>query len=179
MNQCFGIFGIPFRRRFCFDRNTMKVCPLCKFENEETSPTCVRCNSPLALVRSTPAADPDHPEHAQRALLEERYRDSRNYARTVGIFYGAFVVVTAALPGYNFNPVALALYLASTAVVYYAVLNDKLGQVTTPLVQLALSGFIVYFFGPAHMLTRYMLLGHAVAAAIFWHCVDGHDSMNR
>ena len=55
----------------------MKICPECALANEERFPACVVCHASLGDVRSTPSADPAHPEHARRALDEERRRITR------------------------------------------------------------------------------------------------------
>jgi hypothetical protein len=157
----------------------MKVCPKCSFANDESFPTCVYCNAVLVDVPSIPSADPNHPEHEQKALAADRRAYADRQIRSAGIGYAIIITLTAATAGFVFNPLVLLLYAASAVLVTVAVSRGWAGQFTASFLQGLCSVLLIFGFGPIHPLIFFMLVGHVVAPAFLWHWVDMIHNANR
>ena len=157
----------------------MKICPECALTNEERFPACVRCNALLVGVRSTPAADPNHPEHAQRLLHRQRGRRQRWQLLFVLVSYVATMVFLAFVPGMYFDRGTLAVFAGGACVVGLGIVSEGLGPLSAMLAQGVVSAVLVLYFGGFGPLTAFMLLGHVVLPAVFAHWVDLLDSSYR
>lgn len=157
----------------------MKICPQCSFANEEQFPTCVYCNTSLADVPFTPSADPTHPEHARRALLAERHKDTRRQLRSASILYALIIALTAWLPGLITSVPVLLVFFASGLVVGMAVAWNIAGQFTASVLQGALSVTVLFVFGLLQPFIFFMLAGHVILPAFLWHWTELIQSANR
>ncbi len=157
----------------------MKVCPQCAFANEERFPACLWCNEVLVSVPFTPAADPDHPEHAQRKLNGERHERLHRQWLFATFVYCLVATGLAVLPGMMHDPMRLALHFGAAALVVASMGRGWAGQHGGMLLHAALSMALVYFFGPIHIFIFFMLLGHLLLPNLFWHWTDLIDDSNR
>ena len=157
----------------------MKVCPDCAFANDERFPTCVFCKAMLVDVISTPAADPNDPEHARRALTEKRWQITRGKLRFATICYSATITLTAVVAGLVTDPITLLCYFAGSLAVAMAVRLDLAGQLSVSLLQGILSTFLMFRFGPLHPLVFFMLAAHVILAGLFWHWSELLESAGR
>ena len=157
----------------------MKVCPNCSFSNDERFPTCVLCNTMLMDVPSTPSADLADPEHERRALSKKRQDITRRQIWSAAILYAVIITLTAVFPGLVLSPQILLLYFLSSFVVVVAVLRDIVGQFSASVLQGVLSLFLVIYFGPMQPFIFFMLAGHVIVPAVFWHWTDLIHSANR
>ena len=147
----------------------MKICPKCSFSNEECFPICVWCNAPIVNVASTPATDPNHPEHEQKAFREKRHALLSREIRLSAVLYSLAIALTAVIPGMVLAPHVLILYLATALIVAFAVFRHFVGQLTASLLQAVFSLVLLVFFGPLQPLIFYMLGIHIILATAFWH----------
>lgn len=157
----------------------MKICPQCSFLNEERFPTCVSCNTSIVDVPSIPSADPNHPEHARRALLEERHKDTRRQLRSAALLYALLIALLAWLPGLISQIPVLLLFFASGLLVATAITRNIVGQFSAPLLQGALSLIILVACGLLQPFIFFMIAGHVILPAFLWHWVDLIHSANR
>lgn len=157
----------------------MKVCPNCAFTNEERYPTCLLCHTVLADVPSTPSADPDHPEHEQRALLQKRWKLVRRQLFSAGFFYALTITVSALIGGQVTDPLVLLLYFASGVFVALCVTRGGLGRLSAGAVQGALSVLLLLTFGPLQLFIFFMLAAHASVPALFCLWVEMIHSAHR
>ena len=157
----------------------MKICPQCAFANEERFPACLWCNELLVNVRSTPAADPLHPEHAQRALHRARHTRHRREWLAAALVYAVAATLLAVLPGMMFDPLRLSLHFAAAALVAGAIVRGVAGPLTGMFLHGALSTALVYLLGPMQVFVVFMLLGHVVLPNVFWHWTDLIEGANR
>lgn len=155
----------------------MKICPDCALANEECFPVCVVCNASLADIRSTPAADPAHPEHERRVLDGERRRVAR---RQVAWAAGGYVLViggSAVWPGGVTDPEVGLLYVVSALVVALAAEMDLVGGFAAGALQGAMSVTLVLCFGPGGLTVAFLLAGHALAPMMFCQWIEMiHDA---
>ena len=157
----------------------MKVCPQCAFANEERFPACLWCNELLVNVPSTPAADPEHPEHAQRKLDGERHaRWHRQWVFAAAVYCVAATLL-AVLPGMIRDPTRLFMHFGVAAMVVMAMSLRWAGQHSGMFLHGMLSAFLVYLFGPWQVFIFFMLLGHLLMPNIFWHWTELIDDSNR
>ena len=145
----------------------MKICPDCAFANEERFPTCILCYTSLANARSRPHADPNHPEHAARALQRKRRWITRRQLAWAAVCHTAVITGTAVCPGFVSDQHTLILYAAGAVVVALAVLDDLAGTLLSGILQGAASVVILLYFGPVQPFSFYMLAGHSLAAMLF------------
>lgn len=157
----------------------MKICPECAFANEERFPACVWCNALLVDVKSTPAADPGHPEHFQRRLHGERHRHHRHQLSLVLASYVATITLLAFVPGLYLRPSMLAGFGGAAFLVGLGVVSGRLGPLSAMVAQGVAGTALMLFFGPHGPLTAFMLVGHVVLPAVFAHWVDLLDSAHR
>ena len=157
----------------------MKVCPECALANEERFPTCIVCNAPLADVRSTPSADPAHPEHTRRALDEQRRRLTRRQLGWASACYVAVIVGTAVFPGLVSDPQVQILYAAAGAVVTTAVWQDLAGMFLAGLLQGAGSVTLLLCFGPVHLMSFAALSFQTLAAMLLYQWIEMIHDANR
>lgn len=157
----------------------MKICPKCSLANEERYPACVRCNTIIMEVSSTPCSDPDDPEHQQRALDTRRHKIARGQLRLAAISYAFVITSTAVLPGLVLNPWVLLLYLISSITVVIAVLRQVAGQFSAPLLQSLLSSLLLICFGPLQPFIFFMVAAHIVLPTLLWHWIDLIHGLNR
>ena len=157
----------------------MKICPECAFANEERFPACLWCNTVLTEVRSTPARDPGHPEHARQRLLGERHSRLRGQRCFAAACYVALVVFLTILPGGIADPQVLACFAAPAALVSFAVLGDCLGPLSAMFVQGVFSTAVLIAFGRGGVFTGFMLVGHVVLPAVFCYWVELIDGAYR
>lgn len=150
----------------------MKICPECAFANEERFPACLWCNALLVDVRSTPAADPDHPEHALRERQAQRHsRQRAQVACWLGSYVGT-ITFLAGVPGMMFDVGTLAAFAGAALAVGLAMAAGFLGQFQSMFIQGALGMGLVMYFSTWSLLTGFMLLGHIIAPAIFAHWLE-------
>ncbi len=154
----------------------MKVCPQCAFANPERFPACIVCNTLLVDVKSTPASDPNDPEHERRALGEARRRAGHQQVCTFALVYAVFIVATAAFPGFISSPRVLGLYLLSSIILIGAVLWQIVGQLSAPILQGALSVLLVIYYGLEQPFIFFMLAAHILSPAVLWHGIDMIES---
>lgn len=133
----------------------------------------------LVDVPSTPSADPANPEHERRALSKKRQQITRRQIWSAAILYSVTITLLAAFPGFVFRPQILLLYFLSSFVVVVAVAWNFVGQFSTSLLQGALSALLLIYFGPMQPFIVFMLIGHVIVPAIFWHWTDLIHSANR
>ena len=158
----------------------MKICPQCAFANEERFPACLLwCNELLVNVCSTPAADPDHPEHIRNQRDRRRYASRRRQLAFAVLCYVLLTTLLAVLPGMMIDPGRLGLHFAAGLVVAMAVVRGIAGQFTGMFLHGALSTALVYFYGPVHVFIFFMILGHILLPNVFWHWVDLIDGALR
>ena len=157
----------------------MKICPQCAFANEERFPACLWCNALLVNVRSTPAVDPSHPEHARNERDQQRHASRRRQLAFAVWCYGAVTTLLAVLPGMMTDPVRLGLHFTVGAVVAAVVVRGIAGQFTGMFLHGALSTALVYLYGPLHVFIFFMILGHILLPNIFWHWVEMIDGALR
>ncbi len=150
----------------------MKICPECAFANEERFPACLWCNALLTSVRSTPAADPTHPEHAQRRLAVQRHTRRRGQHVFALLCYAATITFLAVLPGMVSEMGVLALCFLSACLVYAALAAGLLSQFTAMIMQGVITAVLILAFDLFNMLTAFTLVGHIVMAAVFAHWND-------
>ena len=163
----------------------MKVCPQCAFANEERFPACLWCNALLVNVQSTPAADPDHPEHAQRKLDRERHVRSHRQWMFAAAVYCLAAMGLAVLPGMMHDPMHGCPCISArrpsspqpAAGIGWRGPTQRhagcMGRWSTAL---------VYFFGPVHVFIFFMLVGHLLMPNLFWHWTDlieGSQSLTK
>ena len=157
----------------------MKICPECALANEERFPTCIVCNASLADVRSTPSADPAHPEHARRALDLQRRQVTRQQLGWASACYLAVIAGTAVFPGLVTDPEVQAMYAAGGAAVALAVWQDLAGMFLAGLLQGAASVALLLCFGPVHLLAVAALSCQVLAAMLFSHWIEMIHDANR
>jgi hypothetical protein len=150
----------------------MKICPQCSFVNEECFPTCVYCNRSLADVQSVPAADPEDPEHAVQAAIQERHKTTRKHVRFAWICYVLIIAGSAALVGPVTEFLPLSLYFVGAILVAAAVYRGIAGQLGSCFFQGFITMALLWYFGPIHPLTLFMLAVHIIVASILWHWLD-------
>lgn len=150
----------------------MKVCPHCSFANEERFPTCVWCNAVLVDVRSSPAADPAHPEHLRNAQSRERRQIVRRQLGTAAVLYGVAITSLAIWPGDVLAPGALICFFLGGLAVAGCVTSDLAGQFSGAALQIVVSLACAFAFGPMQPFTFFMFAGHVVAPLVFWHWVE-------
>ncbi len=150
----------------------MKICPDCAFANEERFPTCVWCNTVLASVKSTPAADPAHPEHARRRLAGERHSYRRAQLCFSVACYAAILTLLAAVPGMIFDRYVLGCVFSGAAVVGLAMVRGYLGPFSAMFLQGVVTGAIIGAFGLVGLLTAFTLLGNILLPAVFHQWID-------
>jgi len=157
----------------------MKICPSCAFNNEECFPTCVWCNTALHAVPTTPAEDPEHPEHERKAVEEQRRQLTAAQISFAGACYSLAIVVLAVIPGCVFSPEVLLLYAASSVLVFWTVLRHGSGRGIGALLQGVLSTVLLLTFGPQQPLIFFMLAGHIIMPVVIWHWVDLIHDLTR
>ena len=145
----------------------MKICPECAFANEERFPTCVWCNAVLANVRSTPSADPAHPEHARDRLRRERHSHQSVQRRFAACGYVAVITFLAVVPGMVYEPHVLLCLGTAASVIAFAVVRGFLGQFSAMFLQGAVSTALIISFGKVGFLTSFTLAGHVLLPAVF------------
>ena len=133
----------------------------------------------LMDVPSTPSADLADPEHERRALSKKRQDITRRQIWSAAILYAVIITLTAVFPGLVLSPQILLLYFLSSFVVVVAVLRDIVGQFSASVLQGVLSLFLVIYFGPMQPFIFFMLAGHVIVPAVFWHWTDLIHSANR
>ena len=142
-------------------------------------PTCAACHASLADVRSTPAADPAHPEHLERLRQEgRRWVVRRQVGFTVGQ-YVAVIVLLALFPGLVWERRLLIFHGAGALAVAVGVLRGIAGHLAAGILQGAVSLWLVFHFGPWQPFTFLMLACHALAALVFCHSLDLIQDVNR
>lgn len=157
--------------------HAMKICPDCALANEERFPACIVCHASLADVGSTPAADPEHPEHAQRKLTRQRHRIARRQFGWAAVCYVLVITGLAVCPGMVFTPDVQALYALSGLVVVLAVLQNLAGTFVAGSLQGAASLTIFLCFGPQQPFAFFMLAGHVLMPMMFCQWVEMiHDA---
>jgi len=149
----------------------MRKCPKCVFENDDSFPTCVWCNTSLANVLSAIPADPTHPDYARSVVQAERWRLIGKKYRFAGFFYAAVIAVTAVIPGFVFRPEVIALYFASGAIVALGAKTELIGQLSAGVVQGILSLVLLAYFGPYQPFIFFMLALHIILAGVMWHWI--------
>lgn len=155
----------------------MKICPECDLTNEERFPACVFCHASLADVRSTPAADPRHPEHAQRRLAGQRRRLARRQFAWAAACYVLVITGLAVCPGLVFNRDVQTLYALSGLVVALVVVQNLAGPFVAVALQGAASLALFLSFGPLQPFGFFMLVGHVLMPMVFCHWVEMiHDA---
>ena len=157
----------------------MKICPECALANEERFPTCIVCHTPLADVRSTPAADPAHPEHTRRALDRQRRALTRRQLGWASACYLAVIVGTTIFPGLVSDPQVLTLYAAGGAVVVLAVWQDLAGTFLAGLLQGGIGVTLLLCFGPVHLMSFAALSFQSLTAMLFHQWVELIHDANR
>ena len=157
----------------------MKICPSCLLSNEERVPACVWCNTVLANVRSTPSADPNHPEFLREKLARERAGIKRGQIGFAAVSYVLGTTLLAVYPGLIFSPPILLLYAGASVVVVLAIVRDWVGQFTATFLQGAFSLALVLRYGPVQILVVFMLLAQAMLPMVFWHWTEMIHDVNR
>ena len=157
----------------------MKVCPQCAFANEERFPACLWCNALLVNVPSTPAADPDHPEHARRKLAGERHARLHGQWMFAAVLYCAIATGLAVSLGMMRDPTRLFLHFAVAAIVVTAMRLRWVSEHSGMFLHGVLGAVLVYLFGPWHVFVFFMLLGHLLMPNVFWHWTELIDDSNR
>ena len=145
----------------------MKICPECAFANEERFPTCVWCNTVLVNVRSTPSADPTHPEHAANHLRLQRRSHHTAQRRFAAGCYVTAITFLAVVPGMIYDRQVLLCIAAAAAVAAFAIVRRLLGQFTAMFLQGAVSTALIVCFGKINFLTAFTLAGHVLLPAVF------------
>jgi hypothetical protein len=155
----------------------MKVCLNCSFHNDERFPICVWCDASLADVPFTPSTNPDDPEHARRALREERRLLVHRQVSFATFCYLLVITLTAAWPGLVLRPSELLLYSASSLIVALAIQRDIAGQLSAALLQGGFSLLLVICFESMQPFVFFMFAAHIVAPMVFWHWAEMiHDA---
>lgn len=157
----------------------MKICPECAFANEERFPACVWCNAVLVHVRSTPSADPAHPEHAHDLRLRQRHSRLRAQRRFATSCYLAAIIFLTVFPGLIFDWKALVSIFAAAGVVAFAVTQGFLGQFSAMFLQGIASTALVLLFGKISFLISFTLAGHVLLPAVFCVWLDLIDDGGR
>lgn len=150
----------------------MKICPECAFANEERFPTCVWCNAVLAHVKSTPAADPAHPEHARDHLRRQRHSHHTAQRRFAAGCYVAAITFLAVVPGMIYDREVLLCIAAAAGAIAFAIVRGFLGQFSAMFLQGAASTALIVYFGKVGLLTSFTLAGHVLLPAVFTLWVD-------
>ena len=150
----------------------MKVCPNCAFVNDERFAICAYCNKSLADVPVTLSTDPDAPEHERRRLVEQRQQRSGGQLRVAATCYVVLLTGSALFPGFVFDPVVLALYLASSLVVAVALVRGMAGQFTASLLQGVCSAVLILYFGPMQFMIFFMFALHVMLPTLLWHWTE-------
>ncbi len=157
----------------------MKICPDCTLANEERFPTCIVCHAPLADVRSTPSADPAHPEHARRALARQRRWHTRRQLAWAAFCYVSVITGLSLWPGCVSAHEVQEFYAASGLIVALAVVQDWAGAFLAGLLQGAASVALLLCFGPVQPFAFYMLAGHILTPMVLAHWVEMIHDANR
>ena len=157
----------------------MKICPECALTNEERFPTCIVCHTSLADIRSTPSADPAHPEHARRALDRRRRSVTRQQLGWASACYLMLIVGTTVFPGLVSDPQIQAMYAAGGAVVVLAVWQDLVGMFLAGLLQGSVSVTLLLCFGPVHLMSFATISCQTLAAMLFYHWIEMIHDANR
>jgi hypothetical protein len=157
----------------------MKTCPKCAFSNEERFPTCVWCNTSLALVPSTPAAGASDAERERMAQSEQRSSIIRRQSRATVFVYALAITFLAAVPGMIFHPGILALYFGLGLLVGGFVYLGITGQFTSCVLQGALSTVTVISLGPYQPFIFFTLVGHIILPGFLWHGLTMIHDANR
>ena len=157
----------------------MKICPECALANEERFPACVVCHASLADIRSTPAADLTHPEHARRALDRRRYGIERRQLGWAAVCYVLVIAGLAIFPGLVFDREVWTLYVLSSFVIVLAVWQDLAGPFLAGLLQGVASLTLFLCFGPQQPFALFMLAGHVLVPMVFCQWVGMIHDANR
>ncbi len=150
----------------------MKICPECAFANDERFPTCVWCNTVLVNVKSTPSADPSHPEHADAWRLRRRRARQVAQLRFAVLCYSVLLTSLAIYPGLISDRLVLGEIFLASALVGFAVVRGYLGQFTAMVVQAAASTTLIVASGLVNPFTSFALVAHVVLPAFFQQWVD-------
>jgi cation transport ATPase len=168
----------------------MKTCPTCEFDNGDEFPTCVMCNQQMVDVPSWTHADPDHPEHMERAVRKMR---SVAMARQIEWAIVSYVVVVAGtttvigvmcLPGgYVWFTLApwLTLLCSTGSAIFIAlgVARAKIGQFAAAFLQGIATVALILYFGYLSPLFFFVIPIHIIAAFFLSAWIDLICDMNR
>jgi hypothetical protein len=140
---------------------------------------CLSCDAILPRGDLPPLYDPNRDKEDQEARWKARRASSRRETLVASVLYAASITLTAAIPGYVFSPGVLALYFGSGLLVMLTVHYGITGQLTSSLLQGALTGILVSIFGPFWVFTFFMFPAHVILPMVAWHWLNLITEANR
>jgi hypothetical protein len=150
----------------------MKRCPTCEFLNEERQPTCSVCHTVLVDVLTTPAEDPLHEEHEQRALQLARHRRERWHLIKASLLYAGAITLLAWVPGGITDERKLLVFTGAALLTALAVVKGWAGTFWSGLLQGGSSVGLFLYFEAIHLFIFGAIALHLMLAPLFCHWVE-------